>query len=81
MNNKRYDIYKEIFLSLINILTQYHIYKLEFETLATDAELALIKEINDAFPTIRHFNCYFHYKQDFIRRFKTEGLYKRKSKK
>ena len=81
MNNKRYDIYKDIFLALINILTQNHIYNLDFETITTDVELALIKAVNAAFPMVRHFNCYFHYKQDLIRKFKKEGLYKRKSKK
>ena len=80
MNNKKYEIYKEIFLALINILTQNHIYNLDFETITTDAELALIKAINFSFPMVRHFNCYFHYKQDLIRRFKKEGLYMRKSK-
>ena len=70
MNNKKYEIYKEIFLALINILTQNHIYNLDFETITTDVELALIKAVNAAFPMVRHFNCYFHYKQDLIRKFK-----------
>ena len=53
-------------------------YQFEIETVTTDSELALIKAIKTIFPKIKHFNCYFHYKQDLIRRFKKEGLYKRK---
>ena len=77
MNNKKFEIYKEIMFSLKNILTQNGIYELEIETITTDAELALIKAINHIFPKIKHFNCYFHYKQDLIRKFKKEKLYKK----
>ena len=80
MNNKRYDIYKDIFLSFKNIISQNQLYQLEFESITTDAELALIKAINEVFPKVKHFNCYFHYKQDLIRRFKKEGLYKKRAK-
>ena len=53
---------------------------MEFESITKDAELASIKAINEVFPKIKHFNCYFHYKQDLIRRFKKEGLYKKRKK-
>ena len=79
MNNKKYEIYKEIFLSLKNIITQNQLYTFEIETISTYQELALIKAIKNIFPKTKHFNCYFHYKQDLIRRLKKAGLYKRKT--
>ena len=80
MNNKRYDNYKEVFISIKNILTQNELYSLNIETITTDSEKALIKAIYNIFPKIKHFNCYYHYKQDLIRNFKKAGLYKKNSK-
>ena len=58
-------------------MTQNGNYELELETITTDAEFALIKAINNIFPKVNHFNCFFHYKQDLIRKFRKEGLYKK----
>ena len=77
MNNKIYDNYKEVFFSIKNILTQNDLYSLNIETITTDSEKALIKAIYNIFPKIKHFNCYYHYKQDLIRNFKKAGLYKK----
>ena len=54
-------------ISFKNILTQKGNYELEIETITTDAEIVLIKAINHIFPKIKHFNCFFHYKQEFIK--------------
>ena len=80
MNNKRYDNYKEVFFSIKNIITQNDLYSLNIETITTDSEKALIKAIYNIFPKIKHFNCYYHYKQDLIRNFKKAGLYKKNLK-
>ena len=40
---------------------------INIESITSDVELALIKSIHEIFPGIRHFNCYFHYKQDLIK--------------
>ena len=55
MNNKKYEIYKEIFLTIRNIITQNNVYQFEIETVTTDSELALIKAIKTVFPKIKHF--------------------------
>ena len=41
MNNKKYEIYKEIMISFKNILTQNRNYELEIETITTDEEISI----------------------------------------
>ena len=74
MNNKKYELYKEIFRSFYNIITQNNLYEINIESITTDSEIALIKAIHNIFPGIKHFNCYFHYKQDLLRKMKKYGF-------
>ena len=47
MSNKTEILYNMVFKSLIKILTQNNIYKLDLKTITTDNELALINAINN----------------------------------
>ena len=69
-----------VFKSLIKILTQNNIYKLDLKTITTDTELALINAINNSFDNIQRLGCWFHLKQDLIREAKTMGLLNKKNK-
>ena len=64
MSNKTEILYNMVFKSLIKILTQNNIYKLELKTITTDTELALINAINNSFDNIQRIGCWFHLKQD-----------------
>jgi len=74
LKNKRYEIYEKCLNSFKNIITQNNIFDLEIETITTDAETALLNAINNIFPNIMHFNCYYHYKVNILTNVKKYGL-------
>ena len=74
MSNKTEILYTMIFKSIINILTQQNIYKLNIRTITIDTEIALMNAINTNFPNCQRIGCWFHLKQDLLRESKTLGL-------
>ena len=74
LNNKRYEIYEKCLYSFKNIITQNNIFELEIESITTDAETALLNAVNNVFPKIMHFNCYYHYKVNILTNVKKYGL-------
>ena len=74
MSNKTEILYTMIFKSIINILTQHDIYKLNINTITTDIEISLINDIKTNFPNTQRIWCWFHLKQDLLREAKTLGL-------
>ena len=80
MSNKTEILYTMVFKSVLNILTQNNIYKLDIKTITTDTELALINSIQNTFDNIQRLGCWFHLKQDLIREARTMGLLNKKNK-
>ena len=78
INGKYEEFYDIVFDSLIKIITQNHKYDLNVETIVTDTELALINVIKKYFPNSKRIGCFFHYKNDILRKIKSYGLYKKK---
>ena len=62
MSNKTEILYDMVFKSVIRILTQNYIYKLNINTITTDTELALINAIQMNFPNTQRIACWFHLK-------------------
>lgn len=56
MSNKTEVLYDVIFKSIYNILNQKDIYNLDFDTISTDTEIALINGLNYNFKNF----CRFH---------------------
>ena len=81
MSNKTEILYDLIFKSIIRIITQQEVYKLDFITITTDTEIALINAINKNFPETKRLGCWFHLSQDLIREARIMGLLNRKSNK
>ncbi len=77
MNGKNETFYRYVLKSIINILTQNNQYILEYETIVTDSEEALIKIIKELFPKTQHIICLLHYKSDLFRNIKSYCLYKK----
>ena len=65
MTNKTEIMYNLIFKSIIRILTQNNLYQLNYETITTDTEIALINAININFPNSTRIGCWFHLKQNY----------------
>ena len=63
-NNKKYKLYNEILKSFKNIINQNGEYKIQFISITTDDEKALVKAVKNIFPNVIHINCFFHYKKD-----------------
>ena len=80
VNNKSEVMYDMIFKSIIKILTQNNIYRLEVKTITTDTEIALINAVNNNFPNAQRIGCWFHLKQDLIRNARSFGLMNKKNK-
>ena len=74
-------MYVLIFKSISRIITQQEIYKLDFISITTDTELALINAININFPETKRLGCWFHLSQDLIREARIMGLLNSKSNK
>ena len=80
MNRKNYELYDIVLKSVINILTQNKLYKLNINTITTDEEFALIKAIKNNFIYANHFLCLYHFKENVINELRIEGLMKNSSK-
>ena len=76
LNSKNEQMYDLVFESIINIIIKKNIDELNYETIVTDQEIALINVIKKYFPNSHRIACLFHYKQDILRNLKTYGLYK-----
>ena len=81
MSNRTELLYDLIFKSISRIITQQEIYKLDFISITTDTELALINAINNNFPETKRLGCWFHLSQDLIREARIMGLLNSKSNK
>ena len=81
LNSKNEQMYDLVFESIINIIIKKNIDELNYETIVTDQEIALINVIKKYFPNSHRIACLFHYKQDILRNLKTYGLYKKNLKK
>ena len=56
MNNKKYCLYKKVLDSFVSIITQNNTFKLEFESITSDDEIAMINAISEVFVGISRFN-------------------------
>ena len=77
LNSKREILYEIVFESIIRNILKTSVCDLNFETIVTDQELALINVIKKVFPKSQRISCLFHYKQDILRNLKSYGLYKK----
>ena len=80
MSNKNEILYDLVFKSLIRILSQQNVYKIELETITTDTETSLINAVHNNFVDVKRIGCWFHLNQDLIREAKIMGLFNTKNK-
>ena len=81
ISNKTEIMYDLIFKSIIRILTQNNLYQLNYETITTDTEIALINAININFPNSTRIGCWFHLKQNLLNQAKINRLLNKKNNK
>ena len=81
MSNKTEILYDLVFKAVIRLITQQNIFKLEFQTITTDTENALINAVTNNFPEVHRLGCWFHLNQDLIREARTMGQFNSKNKK
>ena len=81
MSNKTEILYDLIFKAVIRLITQQNIFKLEFQTITTDTENALINAVTNNFPEVHRLGCWFHLNQNLIMEARTMGLFNSKNKK
>ena len=81
MLNKTEILYDLVFKAVIRLIMYQNIFKLEFQTITTDTEIALINAVTNHFPEVHCLGCWFHLNQDLIREASTMGLFNRKNKK
>ena len=70
-------LYETVFEGIIRNIFKISACDLNFETIVSDQELALINVIKKVFPKSQRISCLFHYKQDILRNLKSYGLYKK----
>ena len=81
MSNKTEILYDLVFKAVIRLITQQNNFKLEFQTITTDTEIALINAKHTNFAKSQRIGCWFHLKQDLMREAKKLGLFNSKNKK
>ena len=81
MLNKTEILYDLVFKAVIRLIMYQNIFKLEFQTITTDTENALINAVTNNFSEVHHLGCWFHLNQDLIREARTMGLFNSKNKK
>lgn len=74
MSNRREDLYKRIFNSVIEILTQNYIYNLPVISITTDTELGLINAVESTFIGVQSIGCFYHLKDNLVNFAKMIGL-------
>ena len=62
MINRKEELYKRIFDSILDILTQNYIYDLQFISITSDTENALINAIKEIFVGVQRIGCLYHFK-------------------
>ena len=80
MSNKTEELYDLIFKGIKRILTQQNIIQLNYSTITTDSEIALINSVKKNFENTHRIGCWFHLNQDLIREAKIMGLFNSKNK-
>ena len=81
MSNRKEELYKKIFDSILDILTQNYIYDLQLISITSDTENALINAIKAIFTGVQRIGCLYHFKANLIKEAKYLGLWKKKDKK
>ena len=76
-NNKKYDKYLEVLNAFNKIMTQNGVFDFNLSSITTDSEIELTNAIKNAFPNIKLFYCYFHYKQNLVKNLRKRGLLKK----
>lgn len=74
ISNRKEELYKRVFNSIIDILTQDYIYNLSVKTITTDTEIPLINAIKKTFKGVQRIGCWFHLKQNLEKYVKILGL-------
>ena len=80
MTNKTEVMYDLIFKSIKRILTQNNLYQINYKTITTDTEVALINSINYNFDNTTRIGCWFHLKQNLLNQAKVCGLLNKNNK-
>ena len=79
--NGKYERFYEIVLENVNkIINDNNKYSIQYETIVTDSEKALVNLIKKIFPQKQRISCYFHYNQDLIKNIRMYVLYMKKIK-
>ena len=81
MSNKTEILYYLVFKAVIRLIMQQNIFKLEFQTISTNIEIALINAAINNFPEVHCHGCWFDLNKDLIRQTRTMGLLIAKIKK
>ena len=79
MSNKSEILYDLVFKSILRLLTQNNLYKISYQTITTDIEIALINAINRNFTNSKRLGCWFHLKQNLLNEAKICGLLNKKN--
>ena len=81
MSNKLEELYKKVFNSIIEILTQNYINTLTLLCITTGTEYALINAIKSIFMGVRRIECWYHLKANLNKFAKSCYLLNKKNKK
>ena len=81
MSNRLEELYKTVFNSIIQILTQNYIYTLSVLCITTDTEYALINAIKSIFMGVRCIGCWYYMKANLNKFAKFCYLLNKKNKK
>ena len=66
--NGKFERFYEIVLENLNkIINDNNKYIIQYETIVTDSEKALVNVFKKIIPKTQRISCYFHYKQDLIK--------------
>ena len=81
MSNKTEILYDLVFKSVLRIMTQNKLYHIDFKTITTDTEIPLINAINHNFDNSKRIGCWFHLKQNLLKKARICGLLNKNNKK
>lgn len=80
MSNKSEILYDLVFKSIIRILTQNYLYKINIKTITIVTELTLTNAIAINFPNSQRIGCLFHHKEDLLRECRILGILNQKNR-